>query len=275
MKEMKLYDHAERIYDELRADGLGDGEPLEVNDLTAHDQYHYHGLEALDAAIEDLALTSDSRVLDVGSGIGGPARYVADRAGCLVTALELQSDLHRLGKDLTRRCGLSDRVLHRAGDVLDPDIDGDLFGGAFDVLLSLLVFLHIPERRRLFGVCRQLLKPGGSIWIEDFIKLQEPSDQQWRHLRREVQCSYLPSPGEYRAHLEAAHFTDIVVQDMSAAWAAFTSERSRSFDAARERNVDVHGSEIVDGLGEYYRVVADLFASGAVGGVRISATAGA
>ena len=273
MKGMKLYDHVERIYDALRADGLEAGAPLEVNDLTAHDQYHYQGLEALDAAIDDLALSSGSLVLDVGSGIGGPARYVADRAGCKVTALELQPDLHRLGKDLTRRCGLSDRVLHRVGDVLDFDINGDLLGGDFDVLLSLLVFFHIPERRRLFGVCRQLLKPGGSIWIEDYTKLQEPSDQQWRHLRQEVQCSYLPSPDEYRDHLEAAHFTDIVVQDMSAAWAVFTSESLRSFAAARDCNVDLHGSGIVADLEEFYRIVADLFASGTVGGVRISATA--
>jgi len=279
MKDMKLYSHVERIYNELRADGIADGAPLEVGDLIAHDQYHYDSVEALDTAIDDLALTADSRVLDVGSGIGGPARYIADRAGCKVTALELQPDLHRLARDLTRRCGLADRVLHRAGNVLDGDVDGDvdgdLFGGAFDVLLSLLVFLHIPERRRLFGVCRVLLNPGGRIWIEDFTKLREPSDQQWRHLRQAVQCPYLPTPDEYRAHLEAARFREIVVQDMTTAWAEFTSERWRSFQAARSRNIEVHGSDIVDGLGEFYGTVADLFESGAVGGVRISATAGA
>lgn len=272
---MKLYERVERIYQELRADGIAEGAPLEVGDLTAHDQYHYHGVEALDALVDELALTSGSRVLDVGSGIGGPARYVAERTGCKVTALELQPDLHQLGKDLTRRCGLGDRVLHCAGDVLDDDADGGWFGGAFDVLLSLLVFLHIPERRRLFGVCRRLLTPGGKIWIEDFTKLREPGDKQWRRLRQDVQCSYLPSPGEYRAQLEAAHFTDIAVQDMSAVWAAFTAERLDSFQAARSRHVELHGTEITDGLEEFYGVVADLFASGTVGGVRISATAGA
>ena len=274
MKEMKLYDHVERIYNDLRADGIADGAPLEVGDLTTHDQYHYPGLEALDAAIDELLLDARSRILDVGAGIGGPARYVADRTGCKVTALELQPDLHRLGKDLTRRCGLSDRVLHCAGDVLDREIVDDLFGGAFDVLLSLLVFLHIPERRRLFGACRQLLRPGGTIWIEDYTKLREPSDEQWDCLRQQVQCPYLPSPDEYRTHLEAARFTDIVMQDMTASWARFTSERSQVFQEARAHNVEIHGSEIVDGLEDFYCVVADLFASGVVGGIRISATAG-
>ncbi len=274
MKEMKLYDHVERIYAELEADGIVDGAPLEVDDLTAHDQYHYHGVEALDAAIEELTLAPDSRVLDVGSGIGGPARYVAQRTGCKVTALELQPDLHRLGKDLTRRCGLADRVLHRVGDVLAEEDESDLYSGTFDVLLSLLVFLHIPERRRLLGVCRRLLEPGGHLWIEDYTKLREPGAEQWRDLRQEVQCPYLPSPEEYREQLRAAHFTDIAVQDMSAPWTTFTAERAHSFGAARARNVEIHGPEIVDGLEHFYRVVADLFASGAVGGVRISAIAG-
>ncbi|MGH6875385.1 MAG: SAM-dependent methyltransferase, partial [Aestuariivirgaceae bacterium] len=103
---MKLYDQVERINNELAALGLGADAALNVEDLTAFDQYHYLGTSAVDQAIEALGIVATSRVLEIGSGIGGPARYVAQRTGAHVFALELQPDLHQTAESLTRRCGL-------------------------------------------------------------------------------------------------------------------------------------------------------------------------
>src|SRR6185295_1056907 len=100
MKTMKLYDQVERINNEIEALGLGADGPLKVEDLTAFDQYHYLGTSAVDHAIESLGIGAGSRVLEIGSGIGGPARYVAQRTGAHVSALELQSDLHRTAERL-------------------------------------------------------------------------------------------------------------------------------------------------------------------------------
>ena len=270
MKSMKLYDQVERIHNELRNLGIDEESPLAVEDLTPFDQYHYHGTEAVDAAIEALGLGPDSRVLEVGAGIGGPARYLAETAGCHVTALELQADLNATGQALTERCSLRDKVRHVQGDMLDGPFDG----AEFDALASFLVFLHIPDRARLFQVCRAALKPGGALFIEDFTKLREPSQDQWADLRAKVLCSYLPEPADYPAQLAAAGFADIEVEDMSESWTAFTQERHAAFKARRETNLAIHGPDITDGLEDFFGTVAELYGAGVLGGLRILARRG-
>lgn len=267
MKSMKLYDKVERIYNELHARGIDDDSPLDVEDLTPFDQYHYHGTAAVDAAIDALAIGPETRVVEVGAGIGGPARYLAATAGCQVTALELQPDLHAVGEALTARCGLRERVRHVCGDVLDGPLDG----GGFDVLVSYLVFLHIPDRARLFAACRAALRPGGRIFAEDFIKRREPTAAHWTALREKVLCPYLPSAAEYAAQLAAAGLEVLTLADMSESWTAFTAERYEAFEAARARHLQVHGAEITAGLADFYGTVAGLYGGGVLGGLRFVA----
>ncbi len=268
MKSMKLYHRVDRIHNELRARGIADGAPLAVADLTPHDQYHYLGTEAVDHAIAALDLTRASRVLEIGSGIGGPARYVAATVGCRITALELQPDLNGMAADLTRRCGLADRITHQVGNILEDPVEP----GAHDAILSLLCFLHIADRPRLFAAARRALKPGGKFYIEDLTKRREPSRQQWQDLAIKVQAPYLPTLEEYGRQLEAAGFADVRLEDMTQSWTAFTIERTAAFRASRPRQLEVHGAEIVEGLEDFYGTVGELYAAGVLGGARILAT---
>ena len=69
----------DRIFNELNEIGKSDSDNLSIKDLTKFDQFHYHGTDAIDIAIDLLEINSNSKILDVGSGIGGPARYIARR----------------------------------------------------------------------------------------------------------------------------------------------------------------------------------------------------
>lgn len=267
MKSMKLYDHVERVHNELRARGIADNASLSVDDLTPFDQFHYHGTEAVDEAIEALKPGPDARLLEVGSGIGGPARYIADRTGCHVTALELQPDLHGIGAELSGRCALDARIDHRQGDILDNPFDG----AGFDAVISFLVFLHIEDRARLLEACRRALKDGGCIFIEDFTKRAEPSAAQWADLRHKVQCPYIPTPQTYCEQLAEAGFTPISVTDMSEAWTDYTRDRYEAFRANRARHLAVHGQAVTEGLEDFFRTVAGLYGAGVLGGLRIVA----
>src|SRR6516162_7876090 len=100
---MPLYTNLDRIERGLAALGIGPSDPIPPERLFALDQWHYHGTDAIRAAATALGLSSASRVLDVGAGIGGPARYLAYTVGCRVTAVELLPQLHKIGVDLTRR----------------------------------------------------------------------------------------------------------------------------------------------------------------------------
>ena len=112
IKSMKLYWQVERIETELRALGITEDDPLAVEDLLPFDQYHYRGTAAVDEALAALEVGPGHHLLDVGAGLGGPARYMAQKAGCRVTALELQPDLNETGARLTARCGLGERLVH-------------------------------------------------------------------------------------------------------------------------------------------------------------------
>ena len=119
--------------------------------------------------IELLGLNEHSTVLDVGSGIGGPARYIAGKSGCSVTGVELQSDLSEAGAELTSRVrGLEGKINFVTGDFVSEKLE--LPHASYDHLISLLVFLHIPDRAALLKRCYDTLTPGGSFVIEDFIE---------------------------------------------------------------------------------------------------------
>lgn len=270
MKTMRLYDQVDRILNELHHLGIDEDSPLSVEDLTPFDQYHYHGTDAVDEAARMLGVDAQTEILEIGSGIGGPARYMAHSTSCKVTALELQPDLSALSEQLTNRCGLANQVEHVCGNVLDKPLNGR----SFDAIMSFLVFLHIPPRAELFAVCNEALKPGGSIVIEDYIKLKEPSAQDAEALQVKVQCPYLPDMDTYRNDLEGAGFVSVQIEDMSASWTAFTGERLAAYRARRAHNVEVNGEDLTDGLDDFYATTAELFAKGVVGGVRILAKKG-
>lgn len=266
MKSMKLYSDVHRIHNELAALGIAPEEGLRVDQLTPFDQYHYFGTEAVDEALGVLDLQPGSRVLDVGSGIGGPARYIAAKTGAHVTALELQPDLNDVASDLTARCGLSSRVEHVCGDILKGGVAQD-----YDAIVSFLCFLHIPDKAQLFAACRGALKPNGVMYIEDYGRPRELFVDEAEALSVKVQCPALPSPSEYEAHLVSAGFSAVTVADVTEEWTDFTAARYAMFRGARARNIEVHGAEIIDGLDDFYGTVANLFQAGAIAGLKIIA----
>jgi len=267
IKSMKLYTHVERIENELAELGHAPGDALNVDQLSAFDQLHYHGTEALDHALQLVAASSDQHWLEIGSGIGGPSRYLAHRGKLKMTALELQPDQDRLAAELTRRCQMQTRIDHRCGDFLDYDFAGQ----RFDAVVSWLALYHIPERPRLLQRCRELLHPGGYFYTEDLCRLDAIDAAQLAELERDLYAITLPSIDAWRADLEAAGFVIEHCVDMSADWAQFTRQRLAAFRAERARHVRVHGEPTVQALDDFYRAVDHHFQSGKLGGLRICA----
>ena len=267
IKSMKLYTHVERIQNELLELGKGVGEPLDVDELSALDQLHYHGTEALDEALHRLDAGADQRWLEIGSGIGGPARYLVHRGGVRVTALELQPDQNELAIELTRRCNIESRVDHVCADFLDFD-----FGlQRFDAVVSWLALYHIPERPRLLERCHTLLKPGGYFYTEDLCSLAEIGAAQRVDLERDLYAITLPRLDEYQNDLENAGFEVLHCEDVSADWAQFTRARLAAYRSERPRHVRVHGEATVQALDDFYSAVDHHFHSGKLGGLRLCA----
>jgi len=268
IKSMNLYSQVERIYNDLRSLGFDDEAQLDVKTLTPFDQYHYFGTDAVDEAIAMAGITAGSRVLDVGSGLGGPARYVAEATGCKVTALELQDDLNDVAARLTARCGLSGNIDHVCADVLAWEAPAE----SHDQLMSFLALYHIADPTALFEKCATALKPGGKMYIEDLYSLGEFTRDEQHHLSHMLYGQNMASRTQYIMDLQTAGFTDIVFADMTATWTGFCRERLALYRAGRERHETVHGADVFAALDEFYSTVLTLFEGGNMGGVRVTAT---
>ncbi len=267
IKSMKLYSHLDRVNDELIAAGCTADGPLKVSDLSPFDNLHYHGTDAVARAIEVLGLGDEHSVAEVGSGLGGPARFLAENSGCHVTALELQHDMNEFAQGLTDRCSLRDRVTHRCGDVLD----GPLETGVYDAVVSWLACYHIPDHTALFATIADTLKPAGKVYIEDLTCRGQftPDEQQLFGTKLYGQTAH--SMDEYRNTLEQAGFGSIEMDDMSNDWASFTNQRLTAYRTERQRHLRIHGADTVDAIEEFYDSVDQLFRGGNLGGTRISA----
>jgi len=266
LKQMKLYQNPDRVFGSLRHVGIDPDGPLTVADLAAFDQYHYFGAEAVREAIDTLALSADHHVLDVGAGLGGPARMMAQEAGSSVTAIELQTDLFEISQLLTEKCGLTGRVTHLNGDVLEQDFSKH----GFDAAVSWLVFLHIADREKLFTVLHDALKPCGRFYFEDYYARGVLTDAEKETLAKDVYCHYLPTLDRYVADLEQAGFVDIETVDMTPAWIPFVRTRRDDFKAKLDANAEAMGPETAQAQAAFFDTVAGLFDGGNLGGVRLT-----
>jgi len=267
IKSMKLYNNVDRIFNELREIGKSTSSTLLVEDLTKFDQLHYHGTDAIDIFIEKLEINEKTKILDVGSGIGGPARYLADKTGAEITAIELQSDQNNLAKDLTKKCGLSNKVSHICGDILDYDFKNQ----TFDAVVSWLTLYHIANHEILLKKLFDLLNPNGFFYTEDITSRINLSDADLKEIKKEIYGIHLPYFDNYISNLEQNGFKLIFSEDMSSSWTDFTKERIKKYNSEKERNIRVHGKEVYDSLNLFYNFVGQYFSNGKLGGIRVIA----
>jgi len=264
---MPLYTELERIERGLAASGILPSDPIKVERLFPLDQWHYHGTEAIQSAAELLRLGPESRVLDIGAGIGGPARYLAHTTGCHVTALELQPKLHSIAEDLTRRCGLDGLISHLCGDALSYPFANNYF----DAVVSWLAVLHIPDRAQLFKRLARALHSRGSCYIEDLCRRAPFAGEDLRDLQEIVFGMSVTSIDEYAKDLRSAGFVDIVVTDLTDDWARYAADRLTAWRENHGAYARVHGEAAYAAQEGFSALIAHLYDAGSLGGVRLVA----
>ncbi|WP_176473902.1 class I SAM-dependent methyltransferase [Actibacterium ureilyticum] len=135
-------------------------------DLKPGDEFHTGGVAATEALLDQVHITPDMAVLDVGAGIGGTSRYVADRFGARVTGVDLTPEFVDTANALNRLVGLSDRVTHQVGSALQLPLAND----AFDVAVMMHVGMNIEDKRALLHEVARVLRPGGTFALFDVMK---------------------------------------------------------------------------------------------------------
>jgi sarcosine/dimethylglycine N-methyltransferase len=139
---------------------------LQPTDLGMLEDFHTMGRYATSQLVNLVALSSEDEVLDAGSGVGGTARYVADRCGCPVTAVDLTEEYCETARWLNRLVGLDEHINVRQADVTElPFADA-----TFQVVFSQHVQMNVADKARLYGETRRVLASGGRLAMWDITR---------------------------------------------------------------------------------------------------------
>jgi len=140
---------------------------LSPADLAPVDEFHVGGRPATVAFAEQLGVHSGMRLLDVGCGLGGAARYFAHEHGCHVTGIDLSDEYVAVANALAARVGLGDLVSCQQGSALALPFTP----GSFDAAYLLHVGMNIENKSGLFAQIRRVLAPSGTLGIYDVMRL--------------------------------------------------------------------------------------------------------
>jgi len=194
-----------RIMERLAEAGIPAG-AVTAEHLKAVDEFHIGGAEATAALLDQLSIGPETRVLDVGSGIGGPARTIAARYGARVTGVDLTPDFVETARRLTETVGLkADFVVGSALDLPFPD-------ASFDLATLLHVGMNIPDKPRLFVEVARVLVPGGTFAVFEVMRFgAHPAfPLPWA---ANAASSFLETPDAYLAAADAAGFAPVARRD--------------------------------------------------------------
>jgi ubiquinone/menaquinone biosynthesis C-methylase UbiE len=194
-------DLASTILAALRAAGK-DVDRLSLEDLAPVDEFHVRGRPGTVDLASALGLAPGMRVLDVGSGIGGPSRYVAATYDCEVVGIDLTEEYCRVAALLAERVGLGERVEYHPGNALAmPFADA-----GFEVAYTQHVAMNIADKARLYAEVWRVLKPGGRFGIYDLLQGAGGEVVYPVPWARDASTSFLVPPPELRRLLEGAGF---------------------------------------------------------------------
>ena len=256
----------QQIRSNLERDGVA-LENLSEDILQNYDQDHFGGLEAVDQLADKAGISERMHVLDVCSGIGGPARYLAHNRGCQVTGIDITESRHESAIRLTEWVKLSHKVDFVHGNALDMPFDDR----TFDVAISQEAFAHIPDQPRLIRECVRVLKAEGTIAFTAIVSSSSFQNEALIRLQHEMAAAEIPSRERYCDLLAKAECMDVLCDDLSTWWTNILVDRLAMYRGLKETTVAKFGEAHYQKWDDSYAFFVGLFTSGQLGGARFVA----
>ncbi len=195
----------------LESMGLDPATGVDPAVLAPADEFHLGGHEATMALTASLGIDTDSSVLDVGCGVGGPAREMARTYGCHVTGIDLAREFVYAAEGLSLMTGLESLTTFEVGDVTVLD-RGDR---AFDAATMLHVGMNVPDKPLLFEAVAAALRPGGRFGVYDIMRTGDGELGYPQPFAADESDSHLAAPDDYVSALESAGMEIIHIIDRS------------------------------------------------------------
>jgi sarcosine/dimethylglycine N-methyltransferase len=269
-RAVRFYDshpiNEKQILHDLAQDGIA-LEGLTEATLKGYDQDHFGGLEAVDILAVKAGIEAANHVLDVCSGMGGPARYLAGCLGCRVTGLDITESRHRSALRLTELVGLAHLVNFRHGSALDMPFSAT----AFDVVIGQEGWAHVPDKPRLIAECARVVRQGGMIAFTDIMCGPRLTPEAASRVQRDMAFASFESLDGYAGLLEDNGCTVVEREDLTAHWAEILVQRLALYRSLRDTTVARFGADHFRKWDDSYGFFVGLFAERQLAGGRLVA----
>ena len=260
---------AQQIFETVAARGIAK-EDITEEVLQLHDQDHYGGTQAVDRLMAQASFISSDNLLDVCSGLGGPARYISWKSGCRVIGLDLTASRVSGSIELTQAAGLAERVDFVQGNALEMPFEDN----SFTCVIGQEAFAHIPNKKQLIFECARVLKPGGRIVFSDIMSHQTLSKDNADRLFEGMRFSEIATLQDYISWLTSEGLTMVQTIDLSSEWTRILVDRHAMYRSLETQTVSRLGREHFDRYDRAYEHFVGLYKSGVLSGALVHAYKG-
>ena len=206
---------------------------------------------------DQVQVREHSHVLEVGSGSGGPAVYLASARGCRVTGVDINEHGVRNGERLAATQGVADRVTFQTVDASQPL---PFPAGNFDAILSNDAMCHISNRLEVLGDWHRVLRPKGRILFSDAMIITGLVSQEELAVRSSIGYYLFLPPGENERLIARAGFTLLASEDVTAAAEVIAQRWHDARGRHRRELLEREGKANFDGLQRFLDCVHRLSA---------------
>jgi sarcosine/dimethylglycine N-methyltransferase len=207
-----------------------------VADLAPLDQVHGRGLEATRELAAHLGPKQSHHLLDIGCGIGGPARFIAAEYGCRVTGIDLTMEFCEVARMLNWATGLADKVVVEQASALALPFDDATFDAAYTQNVS----MNVADKRTFYAEAARVVKPDGWFVAAEYAVGPGGPPVFPVPWARVPEDSHLATADDTRRLLEAAGFEVLAMIDRTPAMLAHYEESRRRLAADGPPKLGIH-----------------------------------